>query len=103
MRLTRCFDHFWTKRGFREGVPCDRPFGVHEVTSYMFSFRSLDLMTHFEQIKALYTPSSSLVDAVINMKNHMGGTWRRFSEPEAKALIEHHIKGRSFDQKEGDE
>lgn len=100
MKMTRAFDHAWTEQGFRAGVPCAPTFGVHLLTAYMFdTFRQQDVTLCVPDIETTYTPTiASYFDAVINIKNHIGCTWRRFEKPQARALIEHHIRGGVFDE-----
>lgn len=98
--MERVFDHAWTRRGFREGVPCAPTFGVHLLTAYMINtFRRRNVTACAPRIASTYTPAiPSYFDGVDNIKNHVGKSWRRFEAPKARALIEHHIKGGRFDE-----
>ena len=101
MRMKAAFDHAWTRRGFREGLPCPPTWGEHLLTARMFNARERtdDVRRHRANIATTYTPAvPSYADAVLHVKNHFYKTWRRFEDPEAQALIEHHVRGGVFDE-----
>lgn len=90
------FDTGFTPAGLKNGIPVkNERFKAHVLPVRCHP----EVQLHLDWIRYIYCAYESPIHETFRtIKNHIGNTWRRWEKPEARALIEAHIRGEIFEE-----